>query len=79
MLVDQNWRGKLVDFGLSKVLAEQRMTETTGVANNPVWLAPEVLSGGQATAASDVYAFGLVGCGALGADANAGAASKRDA
>lgn len=53
-----------VDFGLSKILAEQRQaTETTGVANNPVWLAPEVLAGGQATAASDVYAFGLVRAG----------------
>ena len=27
---------------------------------NPIWLAPEVLLGGRATAASDVYSFGLV-------------------
>jgi serine/threonine protein kinase len=47
------------DFNLSKVM-EGSMASTVGGANNPRWMAPELLLGGQATFASDVFAFGVV-------------------
>ncbi|KAI7844896.1 hypothetical protein COHA_001545 [Chlorella ohadii] len=62
LLLDDNWRVKVADFNLSKILAEQpagTQTSTRG-ATNPIWLAPEILRGGRASAAADVYAFGLV-------------------
>jgi serine/threonine protein kinase len=40
--------------------AQPGVASSGGGAMNPIWLAPEVLLGGRATAASDVYSFGLV-------------------
>ncbi|KAI7844168.1 hypothetical protein COHA_002303 [Chlorella ohadii] len=50
------------DFNLSKILegAQLESSVTSGGATNPIWLAPEVLEGERATAASDVYSFGMV-------------------
>jgi serine/threonine protein kinase len=45
------------------VLEEQAVataTSTAGGPGNPRWLAPEVVQGGTATAAADVYSFGIV-------------------
>jgi serine/threonine protein kinase len=39
---------------------EGSLASTVGGANNPRWLAPEVLNGTPATFASDVFAFGVV-------------------
>ncbi len=49
----------MADFNLSKVM-EGSMASTVGGANNPRWLAPELLKGSPATLASDVFAFGVV-------------------
>ena len=38
--------------------AAQPTGTSTGGASNPIWLAPEILRGGKATAASDVFSFG---------------------
>lgn len=54
---------QVCDFGLSKLLGPTPNTASStngGGANNPLWLAPEILNGGRATAASDVFSFGLV-------------------
>jgi serine/threonine protein kinase len=50
---------QVADFNLSKVM-EGSLVSTVGGANNPRWLAPEVLNGTPATFASDVFAFGVV-------------------
>ncbi|KAI3436086.1 hypothetical protein D9Q98_002144 [Chlorella vulgaris] len=63
LLVDEHWRLKVADFNLSKILSTAQTgssVNTAGGANNPIWLAPEIVEGGQATAKSDVFAFGLV-------------------
>ncbi|PRW33138.1 Serine threonine- kinase CTR1 [Chlorella sorokiniana] len=59
LLVDSNWGIKVTDFNLSKIL-EDTTHSTSMAAMNPRWLAPEVMRGGRATKASDVYAFGIV-------------------
>ena len=51
--------GHIADFNLSKVM-EGSLASSVGGANNPRWLAPEVLDGQQATPAADVFAFGVV-------------------
>jgi serine/threonine protein kinase len=49
------------DFNLSKVMEEGAShLSTTGGATNPGWLAPEIFAGEPATAASDVFSFGVV-------------------
>jgi len=62
LLVSGDWTVKVADMGLSKLVDEatQGSTATTGGASNPRWLAPEVLSGDNSTAASDVFSFGVV-------------------
>ena len=53
ILVDSHSRAKVADFELLK-----RLTRASGMA---FWMAPELLRGGSLnTAASDVYAFGVV-------------------
>ncbi len=50
---------QVADFNLSKVM-EGSMASTVGGANNPRWMAPELLDGDPATPAADVFAFGVV-------------------
>ena len=61
VLVAGDWTAKVSDMGLSK-LAEEATGQSiiTGGAANPRWLAPEVLSGQNPSAASDVFSFGVV-------------------
>ncbi|KAL4451799.1 hypothetical protein ABPG75_007461 [Micractinium tetrahymenae] len=61
------WKLRLsmvADFNVSKfadsTLAMSGSESSSAHVSNPRWLAPEVLGGGVAIAASDVYAFGLV-------------------
>lgn len=50
---------KVVDFGLALCRSEQR-TEPEAVAGTLAYIAPELLRGGAATAASDLYAVGIM-------------------
>ncbi len=43
LLVDKHWRVKIGDFNLSRIEDTQEKT-TSITANNPRWLAPEVIS-----------------------------------
>jgi serine/threonine protein kinase len=51
----------IMDFGLARLLeAENTMFGSGVIAGTPGYLAPELLSGGRPTKASDVYALGVV-------------------
>lgn len=47
----------LIDFGLARMLEDPRLTTTGWMLGTPGYLAPEVLWGHDATAASDVHAW----------------------
>lgn len=50
------WMAQIGDFNLSKLAGlEGASAGSLGGALNPMWSAPEVLSGSPATAASDVF------------------------
>lgn len=52
---------QVCDFGLGRLLQDTGARSTSmGGMLNPRWLAPEVLTGGSATAASDVFSFAVV-------------------
>ncbi|GEM_PF-1529428 len=59
---------KLVDFGLARIQSRAEVAASVGAAmtregtvlGTARWMAPEVLSGGEPTARSDLYAAGLV-------------------
>lgn len=52
---------KLTDFGIARVAAGSGLTRTGEVLGTPHYLSPEQAQGEPATAASDVYALGVVG------------------
>ncbi|MED6137554.1 hypothetical protein PIB30_066033 [Stylosanthes scabra] len=62
ILLDASFRGKISDFGFSKLVAKRNDGEaaTRKFATSYGYLAPEYLRDGLATTKSDVYAFGVV-------------------
>ena len=57
IMLDETGRLVLMDFGTGRAVDE---ATGTGIAGTPLYLAPEVLSGGAATPRSDVYGIGVV-------------------
>lgn len=51
---------KVVDFGISALVGESDAGPDGSLLGTPAYLAPERLEGGQVTAATDVYAVGLM-------------------
>jgi serine/threonine protein kinase len=58
ILVAPDGQVKLSDFGIARAQADASLTQTGLVTGSPAYLAPEVASGQQATAASDVWSLG---------------------
>ena len=58
ILVGTDGQAKLSDFGIARAQADASLTQTGLVTGSPAYLAPEVASGQQATAASDVWSLG---------------------
>jgi len=49
---------KLMDFGIAKVAGEQKMTQVNKIVGTVEFMAPELIQGQEASAASDIYAMG---------------------
>ena len=62
ILVDAEGRARVLDFGVAKLLREDDGATRTGAfaGFTPEYAAPEQVSGGAITAATDVYALGVV-------------------
>ncbi|MCA1618684.1 MAG: serine/threonine-protein kinase [Acidobacteria bacterium] len=63
ILVTADGVPKLLDFGIAKLLVEEQPGEQTRTelrAFTPEYAAPEQVSGGQVTTASDVYSLGVL-------------------
>lgn len=58
LLVDENWKVKVCDFGLSTIVEQASRTLTA--CGTPCWTAPEVLRNQRYTEKADVYSFGVV-------------------
>ncbi|KAI7985092.1 L-type lectin-domain containing receptor kinase S.1 [Camellia lanceoleosa] len=60
ILLDNDMRGRLGDFGLAKLYTHGEAPNTTRVVGTLGYLAPELATVAAPTAASDVYSFGVV-------------------
>ncbi|KQT90877.1 hypothetical protein ASG49_14220 [Marmoricola sp. Leaf446] len=60
LLVTPQGRVKITDFGIARATGDAAITRTGEIIGTPHYLSPEQASGRPATAASDVYALGVV-------------------
>jgi len=60
LLVDENWKVKVCDFGLSKILETQADFTSMTACGTPSWTAPEILRNEKYTEKADIYSFGIV-------------------
>lgn len=60
VLVNAEGAVKLLDFGVAKSLGEGITEQTLNAPATPAYAAPEQLTGGSVTTATDVYALGLL-------------------
>eukprot|EP00253_Pinus_taeda_P010774 PITA_10774 len=60
ILLDENYRPKIADFGLAKLFAEDMSHLSTTVAGTLGYMAPEYALRGQLTEKADVFSFGVL-------------------
>jgi len=60
ILIDEEGRPKLADFGLARAVTEVTSTSTGTVMGTVAYLAPELVQRGEADARTDVYATGIM-------------------
>jgi len=60
ILLDANGRAKIADFGIAHGINSAELTRTGTLVGTARYLAPEQVAGRPATAATDVYALGIV-------------------
>jgi serine/threonine protein kinase len=60
VLVTEDGRARLTDFGIAQTEDATRLTQTGQVIGSRGYMAPEVSTGEKATARSDLYACGMV-------------------
>jgi eukaryotic-like serine/threonine-protein kinase len=58
VLIAEDGRVKLTDFGVSRAVDDVQLTRTGLIAGTPAFISPEVARGLDPTAASDVFALG---------------------
>lgn len=60
IMIDGSGAPKLMDFGLARVLDDQRLTMTGSLLGSPAHMSPEMIEGEPLAATSDVFALGTV-------------------
>jgi serine/threonine protein kinase len=59
ILIDDNWKIKIGDFGLSRFYNKGN-DETRGRIGTPHWMAPEVLKGEKYETCADIFSYGMI-------------------
>ncbi|KAM5560501.1 lectin-domain containing receptor kinase VI.3-like [Rosa sericea] len=60
VLIDEDLNARLSDFGLARLYDHGEISRTTGVVGTIGYIAPELARTGKASAASDVFGYGIL-------------------
>jgi len=60
ILIDNDLKIKVGDFGLSRVINRKNRTECCGRIGTPHWMAPEILKGGNYEESADIFSYGMI-------------------
>ncbi|XP_042011533.1 G-type lectin S-receptor-like serine/threonine-protein kinase LECRK3 [Salvia splendens] len=60
ILMDDNWRAKISDFGVAKLLKQDQTNTYTGIRGTKGYVAPEWYQKQAITVKADVYSFGVM-------------------
>lgn len=60
ILIDDNWKMKISDFGLSRIKNILNLQENKGRIGTPHWMAPEIMKGLKYEEGSDVFSYGKI-------------------
>ncbi|XP_004303186.1 PREDICTED: serine/threonine-protein kinase EDR1 isoform X1 [Fragaria vesca subsp. vesca] len=58
-LVNKHWTVKICDFGLSRMMTEANMKDSSS-AGTPEWMAPELIRNEPFTEKCDIFSFGVI-------------------
>ncbi|KAM5578337.1 serine/threonine-protein kinase EDR1-like [Rosa sericea] len=58
-LVNKHWAVKICDFGLSRIMTEANMKDSSS-AGTPEWMAPELIRNEPFTEKCDIFSFGVI-------------------
>jgi eukaryotic-like serine/threonine-protein kinase len=65
ILIDENGRASIMDFGVARSLGDQQLTQAGQLVGTPAYLAPEQVRGEAVDGRTDLFALGLVLCESL--------------
>jgi serine/threonine-protein kinase len=60
ILVTEDGRAKITDFGIARITAREGAVRTLGVSGTPSFMSPEQVTGADLDARSDLFALGII-------------------
>ena len=60
ILVTEDGRAKITDFGIATITAREGAVRTLGVSGTPSFMSPEQVTGADLDARSDLFSFGII-------------------